>query len=423
MTKNTQHRLTYSANAVDLLKSRLDTWAIQRGAEIDKELRIRIERFDPMVWNTALCAIFRHPQPDAERVRDRLKYYCEAIKQTIDACADGKDLPRTETLTLNRNQLESLGPCDCDAHGLAEWLSRSRKQQIAEPSPPCFVRFCYEIDQFLYQYYPRSSTINPIHKFPAGKTPPQKTKIIGAEFRYGMDRVELWAGAMNTSSDWLSETTFSGIQNSNDVEKILRNACLETEQSPDLQPKESGEPHEEFNEFRYDGKRWWIRYEGTNIGPLNDSKGMHDLCYLLKNPGKSFSAEYLFLRTAGDIVVVSPESQPVLDDKARANIKRQIENLEYLKEKAEESGDSETAQRHQQEIEAIQQQRDRDTNIHGNSQIFGDCHRTTVYKRITAAIDKIVHENEPLGTHLKKYVMTGKTFSYTPPSKTVWITS
>jgi 7-cyano-7-deazaguanine synthase in queuosine biosynthesis len=147
--------------------------------------------------------------------------------------------------------------------------------------------------------------------------------------------------------------------------------------------------------FRRRGEMWEIRFAGGEIFNLRQSKGLDYLCIFLSNPGKEITAMELYSRASAKLAqhslsesgpgsevegvlleqgltVSGEDGEEVLDDKALKEYKKRISDLEYLKKIAEESGDLDTAERHQQEIDAIEQQRRQATGLGGRKRRIGD---------------------------------------------------
>ena len=181
---------------------------------------------------------------------------------------------------------------------------------------------------------------------------------------------------------------------------------------------------------------WTIRYHGSTAF-LKDMRGLHCLAVLLRHPGREFHVSELLaglvdapilapivtagrrLRDAGDQLVTAglSDAGPVLDEQAKAECKRRLNNLRQDLNEAEQFNDFDRAAKAQHEMTAIARHlasaiglagRDRKTSSEAERARFA------VTKRIRRAIRKIGEAIPALGHHLSARIKAGYFCSYNP---------
>lgn len=200
--------------------------------------------------------------------------------------------------------------------------------------------------------------------------------------------------------------------------------------------------------FRRHGQVWHVRYRGGHGFILLPSKGAAYIHTLLSNSGTTFTALELyhlvakepaqyaladssggsdtedFLRSIGSRISAGAGVE-VLDNKAITAYKRKLSDLYELKETAEESGDWDSVERHQEEIDALEQQLQQGLGLSGRKRRMGDdserC-RVAVCNAITRAVKEIEKWHKALGSHLRNSLKLGTSLSYTPETPIDWTT-
>jgi hypothetical protein len=128
-------------------------------------------------------------------------------------------------------------------------------------------------------------------------------------------------------------------------------------------------------------------------------------------------------RLATDELVASrPSDGPLLDDQAREEYRRRLEELGEELGEARDWGDVERAARAEEEIDILTQELARAVGLGGRSRTFSspaERARVSVTKAIRAAIKAIDRHHPGLGGHLSSSIRTGQFCSYAPVSTMV----
>ena len=200
------------------------------------------------------------------------------------------------------------------------------------------------------------------------------------------------------------------------------------------------------NVLRKEGDYWTIRYEGKEIR-LNDSKGLHDIAYLLARPGQhihvfelvrslekqpvearaglldGMSAEQLEEEDLRKSALGGAGLAPDLDETI-AQCRRQLDECRDDLEEAERLNDIGTATSLKKEIEFIEKylREAYATRRHARSAADpSEKARKAVSKRIIESRDRMKNEHPFLWQHLKAHLHTGTLCSYTPEEPCDWI--
>ena len=185
-----------------------------------------------------------------------------------------------------------------------------------------------------------------------------------------------------------------------------------------------------------EGEFWTLRYGGSVVR-LKDAKGLRDLARLLNHPGTEVAAVDL----AGAAIPVSGgrvgrdaqelelaaegDAGEVLDERARAEYRERLIDLEAEVADAEASNDQERASRARQEREFIIDELGAAVGLMGKSRRALDPAeraRKAVTWRLRDTIARIAAADAELGRHLRHSVRTGAFCVYDPPLPTRWTT-
>ncbi|MFC4334700.1 ATP-binding protein [Salininema proteolyticum] len=178
------------------------------------------------------------------------------------------------------------------------------------------------------------------------------------------------------------------------------------------------------NSFRTEHGMWALEYAGTTVH-VPDSKGLRDLHHLLGRPGHAVAATRL-LNPAGGAEAVQAASMggdDVLDERARREYRRRLEELDEAIDAAALSGDRGKAARLERERRDLVGFLKQATGLGGRSRRLGDAAeraRKTVTNRIRNAVRKIESLHPDLGIHLRESVRTGARCVYEPDEPTSW---
>jgi hypothetical protein len=188
--------------------------------------------------------------------------------------------------------------------------------------------------------------------------------------------------------------------------------------------------------FRHEGDFWTIAYEGQMFR-LRDVKGLRYIASLLASPGREVHVLELVnaatgraadarARLAEDDVVASWPSDfdPMLDDQARKDYGRRLEELEEELEQARDWGDTERAARLADELDLLTKELGRAVGLRGRDRTFSspaERARISVTKAIRTAIRLIDKHCPELAAHFEASIQTGRSCSYAthgapPPS-------
>ena len=164
--------------------------------------------------------------------------------------------------------------------------------------------------------------------------------------------------------------------------------------------------------FEREGDVWRIKWGGTTAH-VPDSKGVRDLAVLVARPGVAVSAAELAGRRP------LSGADPVLDDRAKAEFRRRLAELDEELEAAGLAGDAGRAERAEVERQALLAELSGAVGLGGRDRRLGDDAeraRKAVSARIRDAIGRVASVHPALGTHLGAAVRTGLWCSYAPRS-------
>jgi predicted ATPase/class 3 adenylate cyclase len=161
--------------------------------------------------------------------------------------------------------------------------------------------------------------------------------------------------------------------------------------------------------LRREDKQWLVRYGSANFA-LPDMKGLHHLARLLAEPGRELHVLDL---TGG----AAQDAGPVLDEQAKREYRRRVEELREEMEEAASWNDPERAARAQLELDALTRQLAAAVGLGGldrPSASSAERARVSVRKAIAKAIAQIAQHDADLGLLLSTTVKTGSYCSYSP---------
>ena len=175
------------------------------------------------------------------------------------------------------------------------------------------------------------------------------------------------------------------------------------------------------NVFRQDGPLWTLSFDGRTVH-LPDLKGLHDLARLLAAPGEDLHC----LELAGAAgLPPQADAGPLLDEQARADYRRRMQELAEEVDLAAAAGDAVRAERARTELDTLTQTLAAAFGLGGRPRKAGDLAeraRSTVTARIRSAVAKVEDAHPALGRHLQNSVRTGTFCSYRPERPGGWAT-
>jgi predicted ATPase len=173
--------------------------------------------------------------------------------------------------------------------------------------------------------------------------------------------------------------------------------------------------------FRLDGALWTLGFDGREVH-LPDLKGLHDIARLLRSPGEELHC----LELAGAPgLPPQGDSGPLLDERARADYRRRMQELEEEAERAEAAGDAAGSEAARRELDELTDAVAKAFGLGGRPRRAGDPAeraRSAVTWRIRSALTKIEAAHPALGRHLRNSVRTGTFCSYRPERMVDWLT-
>jgi hypothetical protein len=174
------------------------------------------------------------------------------------------------------------------------------------------------------------------------------------------------------------------------------------------------------NVFRREGEFWTISYDGV-VTRLKDSKGLRDIESLLRMPGREIAALDLIGADTSAAARAAGDAGEILDDRARAEYKARIAELQAEIDDPDAAPGS--AARAREELDALAAQLSGAYGLGGRARRAADPAeraRKAVSERIRDAIGRVGRENPALQRHLKASIHTGTFCSYSPERPVTW---
>ena len=162
------------------------------------------------------------------------------------------------------------------------------------------------------------------------------------------------------------------------------------------------------------GRGWRLTVNGRTV-VVADSVGMGYLKTLLARPGEEVPATELASGSGVGEARVDDAAQFVLDDSAKAEYRRRIEELRRDIDEADANADIERAAQLRAEYDWLVEELERTTGLHGRARQFttnSDRARTAVRKAIRRALDAIGRQDPELQRDLEASILTGSRCSY-----------
>lgn len=216
-----------------------------------------------------------------------------------------------------------------------------------------------------------------------------------------------------------ARSTFERIAASRDARAVAR--TLAELSAPE--PQASGgtsQPQVRSAELRREGDVWALGLDGRLLR-LRDSRGMQYLATLLERPGAEHAALVLAsgMDAEGDrrAIVDRGDAGVLLDDQARAAIRRRIAELEEELEEAREHHDDGRMETLAEEKEALFRSLAEAVGLAGRARRApgaAERARQSVTKALRGAVRRIAEEDAALGRHLQACVRTGAICRYAP---------
>jgi CheY-like chemotaxis protein len=171
--------------------------------------------------------------------------------------------------------------------------------------------------------------------------------------------------------------------------------------------------------FRKEGELWTIAFEGTAFR-LRDTKGLHYIAALLREPGRERLALDLVGTDSGEEGGprrVAGDAGHVLDAAAKAQYRARLDELADELRDAEQQKDRERTSRAEEERAALVEQLASAVGLGGRDRkVASDAERArvNVTRTIKGVLDRITEQSPALGEHLAATVRTGQYCVYVP---------
>jgi hypothetical protein len=175
------------------------------------------------------------------------------------------------------------------------------------------------------------------------------------------------------------------------------------------------------NSFVREGEVWSIAFAGQRCH-LKHARGLSDLALLLAHPDQEIAAARLM---AGPDAIAPAGADPILDERARAELHDRLSTLDEAIARAEAIGDGAAATRASDERSALVRELRAATGLGGRRRALADPAeraRKAVSGRIRESIEKLRAAHPELARHLEQSITTGHACAYRPPHALVWRT-
>jgi hypothetical protein len=201
---------------------------------------------------------------------------------------------------------------------------------------------------------------------------------------------------------------------------------------PEAAPLAPGAGPGDRQVVRREGELWRLSYDGTDAH-LPDLKGLHDLVRLLGAPGEEVHCLELAAGpapaptravAAEDRLSAQGHAGELIDERARAEFKRRIDELREDIERAEAANDPVRAENAREELDKVTAALASAYGLGGRTRKAGDPAeraRSAVTWRIRSAVSKVEAAHPALGAHLRNSVTTGTFCSYRPERPVEWL--
>jgi len=158
----------------------------------------------------------------------------------------------------------------------------------------------------------------------------------------------------------------------------------------------------------------WNVEHGGKTAAVRDSKGLQMLARLVTTPDTDVHVlDLASSRGTAD----SGAAGPMLDDQARNEYRRRVEELREELDEAESLADEGRAEALRSELEFISRELSRAFGLGGRRRVAGDATeraRVNVRRRIKDAVERIAEQLPDAGRYLENTVKTGRYCRYTP---------
>ena len=169
--------------------------------------------------------------------------------------------------------------------------------------------------------------------------------------------------------------------------------------------------------FRRRGDGWEIGSGGGAPALLRDARGLQHLHALLRAPGREIPAAQLAGAVGAADRAAREAHHALLDDRAKADYRRRVRDLQEELDEADANADYERAARARAELDVLLDELRRAVGLRGQDRGAGSTAeraRVAVRKAIAASIDRIAAHDPRLAALLESTVSTGHYCAYQP---------
>lgn len=195
-------------------------------------------------------------------------------------------------------------------------------------------------------------------------------------------------------------------------ERVGMRAALERAQTAIAQIPDEALQDDVARLFRK-GDYWTASYRGRTVS-VKGSKGVEYIARLMEGPGREVHALEL---TGGASELGGGQATPVLDERAKREIRDRIRSLEEDIEEGEQFGDAERSARARAEMDEISRALSAAVGLGGRDRALGspaERARLNATRAIKAAIRGVERHHPALGEHFAQTIRTGTFCSYDP---------
>jgi CheY-like chemotaxis protein len=169
--------------------------------------------------------------------------------------------------------------------------------------------------------------------------------------------------------------------------------------------------------FRREGEFWTVAFQGAAFR-LRDSKGLHYIAALLRQPGRELhSLDLAGGPSDGKAAHVGGDAGPILDPQAKAQYRARLDELDEELREAEQWNDRERVSRANEERELLAHELAAAVGLGGRDRKAAsesERARINVTRAIKAVLDRIAEHSPDLARHFEATLRTGTFCSYVP---------
>ncbi len=171
--------------------------------------------------------------------------------------------------------------------------------------------------------------------------------------------------------------------------------------------------------LHHEGEFWTIAFDGATFS-LRDTKGLHYIADLLREPGRERHALDLVAAHGGGEEAARPaasDAGPILDAVSKAQYRARLEELAAELDEAEQNNDRERATRARDEREVLVEHLASAVGLGGRDRrgaSDAERARVSVTRAIKAVLPRIAERSPALERHFESTLRTGQFCSYVP---------